>query len=141
MYVCLNLHPSASHCPGSLIFSVLSPQSKNVKRRTDQHYSSVYWLAKGNTSSRRAGRLTQKTRSPQRPPAHLAIFWLFYFYVSFLSPLDLPYVNWASEEGCLFSLRNSLWSLDLPLFYFLGLFTSSSFIHRYFGLLFPVLTT
>ena len=33
---------------------------------------------------------------------------------------SLPYVNWASQEGCLFYLRSSLWSSDLPLFYFHG---------------------
>ena len=39
----------------------------------------------------------------------------------FLFPLSLPYVNWASQEGCLFYLRSSLQSSDLPLFYFPGL--------------------
>ena len=32
-------------------------------------------------------------------------------------------------------------SFDLPLFYFCGLFTSLSFSHCRFGLLFPILTT
>ena len=41
---------------------------------------------------------------------------------SFLLPLSLPYVNWASQEGCLFHLRFSLHSSGLPLFYFCGLF-------------------
>ena len=36
--------------------------------------------------------------------------------------MGLPYVNWASQECCLFYLRSSLQSLDLPLFYFHGLF-------------------
>ena len=35
--------------------------------------------------------------------------------------LGLPYVNWASQECCLFCLRSSLRSSDLPLFYFHGL--------------------
>ena len=35
------------------------------------------------------------------------------FYMFFL-PLGLPCVNWASQECCLFYLRSSLWSLDLP---------------------------
>ena len=38
-------------------------------------------------------------------------------------------------------LRSSLWSSDLPLFYFLELFPSLSFSHHHFGLLFPILTT
>ena len=33
----------------------------------------------------------------------------------------LPYVNWASQECCLFYLRFSLWSLDLPLSFLLFL--------------------
>ena len=35
--------------------------------------------------------------------------------------LGLPCVNWASRECCLFCLRSSLRSSDLPLFYFHGL--------------------
>ena len=54
--------------------------------------------------------------------------------------LSLPYVR-ASQEGCLFYLWSSLWSSDLPLFYFHGLFLSLSFSHCHFGLLFPILTT
>ena len=57
------------------------------------------------------------------------------FYMFFLLPASLSYVNWASQEGCLFYLRFSLQSLDLPLFYFQG------FSHSHFGLLFPILTT
>ena len=58
----------------------------------------------------------------------------------FLS-LGLSYVNWASHECCLFYLRFSLWSLDLPLFNFRGFFPSRSFSHHHSGLLFPILTT
>ena len=56
-------------------------------------------------------------------------------------PLGLRYVNWASQERCLFYLKSSLQSSDLPLFYFHGLFSSLSFSHRHSGLLFPILTT
>ena len=59
----------------------------------------------------------------------------------FFLPLGLPYVNWASQECYLFYLRSSLRSLDLPLFYFRGLFPSLSFSHHHFGLLLPILTT
>ena len=34
------------------------------------------------------------------------------FYMFFLLPLNLPYVNWANQEGCLFYLRSSLQSSD-----------------------------
>ena len=46
-----------------------------------------------------------------------------------------------SQECCLFYLKSSLWSSDLLLFYFRGLFPSLSFSHRHFGLLFPILPT
>ena len=45
------------------------------------------------------GGSTQKTEGKPRPSS---------FYVFFLLPLSLPYVNWASLEGCLFYLRSSL---------------------------------
>ena len=35
------------------------------------------------------------------------------FYMFCFLPLGLPYVNWASQECCLFYLRSSLWSSDL----------------------------
>ena len=40
----------------------------------------------------------------------------------FFLPLSLPYVIWASQEGCLFHLRFSLHSSDFLLFHFCGLF-------------------
>ena len=52
----------------------------------------------------------------------------------------LSYVNWTSQECCLFYLRSSLRSSDLPLFYFCGLSPSFSFSHHHFWLLFPILT-
>ena len=94
--------------------------------------------AKENTSSRRESGLTQKTRREGRQEAQ---FWLFLFYVFFLLPMSLPYVNWASQERCLLQLRFSLWSSDLSSFNFCGLFPSLSFSHHHSGLLFPILTT
>ena len=50
-------------------------------------------------------------------------FWLNFgssFYMLFLLPLGMPYVNWASQECCLFYLKSLLRSLDLPLFYLVG---------------------
>ena len=54
--------------------------------------------------------------------------WLLFLY-AFSSPLGLPFVNWASQECYLFSLRSSLRSSDLPFFYFFGLFPSLSSSH------------
>ena len=58
------------------------------------------------------------------------------FYVS-SPPPSLPCVNWAGQKSCLFYLRSSLQSLDLPLFYFCWLFLSLSFSHCHFGLFSP----
>ena len=110
---------------------------------TDQCHSSVLQLSfiqkiKGKKSLRCEGMLTQKTRREDRE-RHPQPFGSS-FYMFFLLPLGLLYVNWASQECCLFYLKSSFWSLDLPLFYFCGLFPSLSFGHRHFGLLVPILT-
>ena len=44
------------------------------------------------------------------------------FICFFRLPLGLPHVNWASQEYCLFYLRSSLQSSDLPLLSFHRLF-------------------
>ena len=99
-----------------VISSFPSCHSKNLKWQT----SVTAWLqlsfirqAKETTSSRREGGLTQKKRGAQ--------LWLFFLYVC--SPLpNLPYVNWAIQEGSLFHWKFSLQSSDILLFYFCGLF-------------------
>ena len=103
-----------------------------------------YLQAKENTFSRREDRPpTQKTQrekcanARERGRNRERELWLPFLYVFFPLPLGLPYVNWASQEGCLFYLRSS----DLSLFYFQGLFPSLSFNHCHSGLLFPILTT
>ena len=75
-----------------------------------------FWQATENISSRHEGRPTQKKRREERG----SILTPFYMY--FLLLLSLPCVNWASQQSCLFHLRFSLRSLDLPLFYFCRLF-------------------
>ena len=62
------------------------------------------------------------------------------FYVFCLLPLSLPYVNWASPEGCCLPLRFLLWSLDFLLSIFMGFSFLCLFSHCHFGLLFPILT-
>ena len=124
--------------------------------RMDQCYSSVLqlsfiWKVKENTPLGCEGMLTQMTQKGEAP-AQLYMFVSLYIYMfdmfscyMFFSPapahLELPHVNWASQECCLFYPRSSLWSLDLPLFCFPGLFPSLSFSHRHSGLLSPTLTT
>ena len=75
-----------------VISSVLSCHSKNLKQWMDWCYTSV---------GVRVGRLK---RSKEKPEAQ---FW-FPFYMFFLLPLNLSYVNWASQEGCLFHMRFSI---------------------------------
>ena len=120
--------------------------NKNLKRRTSVAalwwtsatalwYSSVYLGSRGEYILEVRGHDDPKDEKTERPLA----LWLLFLYI-FLLPLDLPYVNWASQERCLFYLRPSLQFSDLPLFYFLSLFHSLSFSHCH-GLLFPTLTT
>ena len=66
--------------------------------------------------------------------------WLLFLY-GFLFPLGLPYVNWVSQDCCLFYLTSLLQSSDLTLLYFPRLFSSLSFSRHYSGLLFLILTT
>ena len=152
-------------CQGSIISSVLSHHNQDLKRQMLKplaHHSSrtvrvivlrqigFIQKIKGNTSSRCEGMPTQKTRREERrrkrdrerecpnerDPWPFGSYFHMYFH-----PLGLSYVNWASQECCLFYLRSSLQSLDLPLFYFHGLFPSLSFSHRHSGLLFLILPT
>ena len=76
-------------------------------------------------------------RERRETPSPLAPLFIYFL----LLPLGVPYVKWASHECCLFYLRSSLQSSDLPLFYFARLFLSLSFGYCHFGLLFPILTT
>ena len=72
--------------------SVRARRTKDVKRRAPQ----------------RAG---ERERERERELALAPFFICFFFFF-----LGLSYVNWASQECCLFYLRSSLRSLDLPLF-------------------------
>ena len=137
--------PSDSFVGGvcSFLSSVLPQQKFEVTHGPVLHLSFL-WQAKENTSLRHEGGPTWKTWREERwaPCSILApLFMLFFFFFSLpLLPLNQPYVNQASQEGCLFHLRFSLLSLDLSLFHFCGFF-SLSFSHHHCGLRFPILTT
>ena len=132
-----NVQHRQIHMSGECVISlVLSRCSKTLKQQTSVTVwlqLSFIWQAKENTSSSCEGGPAQKKSGAQ--------FWLLCLYAFFLLPLSLSYVNWTSQEGCLFHLRFSLHSLDLPLFHFPGLLPSLSFSHHHFGLLFSILTT
>ena len=107
-----------------------------------QCYSSILFRRKQeNPSSRHEGTSIQRCEEKSAPARgrerELALAPLFIWFL----PLGLSYVNWASPECCLFYLRSSLRSSDLPLLYFRRLFPALSFSRRYFGLLFPILPT
>ena len=75
---------------------------------------------------------TQKTRREKRErETENARVWeretsgtLAPFFICFFLPLGVPYLNWASQECCLFYVRSSIQSSDLLLFYFCRLFPS-----------------
>jgi len=91
---------------------------------------------KASMWERESARARQSVRERQWERARESPGPLAPLFICFFLPLGLPYVYWASQEYCFFYLRASLWSLDLPLFYFHGLFPSLSFSHRHSGLLF-----
>ena len=96
--------------------------------RMDQCYSSVLFRKwrKLHPRGLRAWRPKRHEEERERDPRPFGAS----FYV-FLLPLGLPCVNRASQGCCLFCLRSSLRSWDLPLFCFCG------HSHRHFGLPFP----
>ena len=90
---------------------------------TAQCYSSILFRRQQeNPSSRHEGtwfqRREEKTSQHAGERERASFGSSFYVFFS----LCLSYVNWASQECCLFYLRSSLRSSDLLLFYFLGLF-------------------
>ena len=134
--------PGHHRCQGSVISSVLSRHNKDLKRQTlkpsachksrtvlQLHVTAQFYLenkgkyileAWGHANPKDAKREieTESMRGREREtPGPLAPLFIW-----FSPPLGLPYVNWASQECCLFYLRSSLRSSDLPLFYFWGLF-------------------
>ena len=103
-------------------------------RHSSDSVTAQFYLENENTSLRHEGLLTQKTQREEREraragerestrgretPGPLAPLFICFFF-----SLGLPYVNWASQKYCLFYLRSSPWSSDLPLFNFRGLFPS-----------------
>ena len=60
-------------------------------------------------------------REREREHALAPLFICFFFH-----PLGLPYVNWTSQKCCLFYLRSSLRSSDLPLTFLCSIFAGFS---------------
>ena len=91
----------------------------------------------GTLIQRRKEKIAPSLRR-QREKGERRGLWLLFLYVSLA--LGLSYVNWAGQECCLFYLRFSLQSSDLPLFYFQA-FPSRSFTHHHSVLFFAILNT
>ena len=96
-----------------LISSILSCHNKNLKRQTNvtaPYYSSVLFRYKGKYIIKVWGNGNPKdTKRKEATGPILAPLFICFF----LPHLGLPYVNWASQECCLFYLRSSLLSSDL----------------------------
>ena len=126
-----------------VISSVLSHHNKNLNRWTlkpsarhssrtvlQLHVTAQFYLEnKGkyileawghadpkDTKRRGRERMREHARAWERDPQPFGPSFCMVF-----PPPGLPHVNWASQECCLFYLRSSLRSSDLPLFYFRGL--------------------
>ena len=140
-----------------VISSVLSHCNKNLKWQVDQHYNpwidrielqpsdwpalqlrvtaQFYSESKGKYIFKIWGKADPK--DGERWEVSYPNFFSFFLLV-FLLPLNLPYVNWAGQEACLFYLRFSIRSSGLPLFSFHGLFPSLSFSHHHSELSLPI---
>ena len=115
----LNPRPVGFKAPDMLrecvIFLVLSHHSKDLKWRTCVTallQLSFIWQAKDSTPWKCEGGLTPKERLSLGSS----------FCILFLLPLSLPFVNWASQEGCLLHLRFSLQFADFLLSHLCRLF-------------------
>ena len=71
------------------------------------------------TQRREEKRVEEHASAGEREHALAPLFMFF-------PPLGLPYVNWASQECCLFYLRSSLLSSDLPLTFLCSIFAGFS---------------
>ena len=127
-----------------VISSVLSHHSKHLKQQMDQCSSSVLFRkqrrihppdVKAGRLKRYEGKRCPSTPPPLLPPLNFGPS----FYMIFSPPPILSYVNWASQEGCLFYLRSHSGPWTFLCSVFCGLFPSFSFSHRHSGLLFPIL--
>ena len=102
-------------------------------------YSLVVFARRKESTSSRHVRLGGPKRHKRRKAPSSILAPLFVCFLS--SPSEPALCKLGQPESCLLHLRSSLWSLDLPLFYFHGLYPSLSFSHHHSGLLFPILTT
>ena len=113
-----------SQCASDIRIKLRQLQQQDPAASSDEMVqtatNSFYNREQENPSSRFEGTSTQRREEKSAPVRRRERreLWLLFLYV-FLS-LGLSYVNWASQEYCLFYVRFSLRSSDFPLFYFVG---------------------
>ena len=112
--------------------SVRACQPKDLKER---EWRSTWGRGREREGERKSTRRWEREKKRERERFGSS------FYMFFSSTWACPMQIGLSQECRLFYLKSSLWSLDLLLFFFHGLFPSLSFSHCYFGLLFPILPT
>ena len=91
------------------------PTQRLEEKRVEEH------AGEGERERRGRERKSARTRERKRERKHFGSS----FYMFFL-PLGLPYANWSSQECCLFYLKSSLWSSDLPLTFLCSIFAGFS---------------
>ena len=102
----------SGECVISLVLSRCSKDLKQWTSVTALLQFSFIWQVKDSTSLRHEGGPTQKGR--------LNLGSSFYMFC--LLPMNLPCVNWDSQEGCLFHLKLSVQFVEFLLYHFHGLF-------------------
>ena len=105
----------------NFLSSVL-PQQKFEAMNRPLLQLSIFWQAKENTSSRSKGGPHKIQEEKRGPPPRLGSILAPLFVCFFLHLMNLPYVNWARQEGCLFYLRFSLGPWTFLCFIFTGFF-------------------
>ena len=113
------------------------PTLRHEEKRVEERNS-----VRGREGERETERERKSTRTQRREREHARAFAPP--FICF--PPPGPSLCKLGQPEVLFLLPKVLTlvlgpSFDLPLFYFCGLFTSLSFSHCRFGLLFPILTT
>ena len=80
--------------------------------------------------------MKRREREKEREHTGERVTYSIWRLVLYFFPPPGPALCKLGKQGF---LRTSLWSSDLPLFYFHGLFPSLSFSHHHFRMLFPIL--
>ena len=109
------LKPSMCHSSQADHVIALGSRTDHVIALGSIHVTAQFYLENKRKIHFRGVRACRPKRHEEKRT--LALWLLF---ICFFLPLGLPYVNWASQECCLFYPRSSLGSSDLPSSIFAG---------------------